>query len=259
MFDNTCKFLAENFPRDFANWLLGEDISLTKIEPSELSLEPIRADSVIFLESSQAILHLEFQTEPRANIPLRMTDYYLRLYRKFSQLPIHQFVIYLLPTQSPRVLQTRFETPNLTHQFNVIRLWEQPTELFQSSLGLLPLAVLTQTPDSVQTIRQVAQIIETLSDHQLQSNLAAATALMAGLKLDQSIIQTLFRSEIMKESVIYQEILREGEIKGEIKGKVEGKVEERLAIARNLLNLGLSENLIAQATGLSPEAIRELT
>jgi predicted transposase YdaD len=57
----------------------------------------------------------------------------------------------------------------------------------------------------------------------------------------------------MKESVIYQEILREGEI------KVEGKVEERLAIARNLLNLGLSENLIAQATGLSLEAIRELT
>ena len=45
----------------------------------------------------------------------------------------------------------------------------------------------------------------------------------------------------MKESVIYPEILREGQIKG----KVEGKVEERLAIARNLLNLGLSENLIA--------------
>jgi predicted transposase YdaD len=59
----------------------------------------------------------------------------------------------------------------------------------------------------------------------------------------------------MKESVIYQEILREGQIKD----KVEGKVEERLAIARNLLNLGLSENLIAQATGLSSEAIRELT
>jgi predicted transposase/invertase (TIGR01784 family) len=59
----------------------------------------------------------------------------------------------------------------------------------------------------------------------------------------------------MKESVIYQDILREGEVKG----KVEGKIEERLAIARNLLNLGLSENLIAQATGLSPEAIRELT
>jgi predicted transposase/invertase (TIGR01784 family) len=62
----------------------------------------------------------------------------------------------------------------------------------------------------------------------------------------------------MKESVIYQEILREGEIKGKVEGKVEGKIEERLAIARNLLNLGLSESLICQATGLSPEALRTL-
>jgi predicted transposase YdaD len=48
MYDNTCKFLAETFSSDFASWLLGEAISLTKLEPSELSIEPIRADSVIF-------------------------------------------------------------------------------------------------------------------------------------------------------------------------------------------------------------------
>jgi hypothetical protein len=50
----------------------------------------------------------------------------------------------------------------------------------------------------------------------------------------------------MKESVIYQDILREikGKVEGKIEGKVEGKVEEWLMIARNLLNLGLSENLI---------------
>jgi predicted transposase YdaD len=55
-YDNTCKFLAETFPSDFASWLLGKAIALTKLEPSELSLEPIRADSVIFLESSEVIL-----------------------------------------------------------------------------------------------------------------------------------------------------------------------------------------------------------
>ncbi|MCA6535943.1 MAG: flagellar assembly protein H, partial [Pseudanabaena sp. M135S2SP2A07QC] len=43
MYDNTCKFLAENFPEDFANWLLGKSIPLTKLETSELSAEPIRA------------------------------------------------------------------------------------------------------------------------------------------------------------------------------------------------------------------------
>jgi len=66
MIDNICKFLAENFSADFASWLLGESITLTKLEPSELSVEPIRADSVIFLESVEIILHLEFQTQPIA-------------------------------------------------------------------------------------------------------------------------------------------------------------------------------------------------
>jgi predicted transposase/invertase (TIGR01784 family) len=83
MIDNICKFLAESFSADFASWLLGEAITLTKLEPSELSVEPIRADSVIFLESTKIILHIEFQTEPNKNIPFRMADYRLRLYRKF--------------------------------------------------------------------------------------------------------------------------------------------------------------------------------
>nr|WP_263402905.1 hypothetical protein [Pseudanabaena sp. UWO311] len=58
MIDNICKFLAESFSADFASWLLGEAITLTKLEPSELSVEPIRADSVVFLESIQIILHI---------------------------------------------------------------------------------------------------------------------------------------------------------------------------------------------------------
>jgi predicted transposase YdaD len=43
MFDNVCKFLAENFSSDLARWLLGEPIGLTKLNPTELLVEPIRA------------------------------------------------------------------------------------------------------------------------------------------------------------------------------------------------------------------------
>jgi predicted transposase YdaD len=50
MFDPTCKFLAESFPADFATWLVGEPVALTKLSPTELLLEPIRADSLILLE-----------------------------------------------------------------------------------------------------------------------------------------------------------------------------------------------------------------
>jgi predicted transposase YdaD len=51
MIDNICKFLAESFPNDFASWILGKSIPLTKLEPSELSVDPICADSIIFVES----------------------------------------------------------------------------------------------------------------------------------------------------------------------------------------------------------------
>jgi predicted transposase YdaD len=51
-FDNLCKLLAEKHPDCFATWLLGEP-STTPIEvlKTELSIEPIRADSVTFLHT----------------------------------------------------------------------------------------------------------------------------------------------------------------------------------------------------------------
>ncbi len=89
MYNNVCKFLAESFSTDFASWLLGTPLTLTKLEPSELSIEPIRADSVTFLKSLEVILHLEFQTTTDKNMALRMADYWLRLYHKFPELKIH--------------------------------------------------------------------------------------------------------------------------------------------------------------------------
>ncbi len=51
MFDNVCRFLAESFSADFATWLIGTPVALTELSPSELSLEPIRADALILLQS----------------------------------------------------------------------------------------------------------------------------------------------------------------------------------------------------------------
>ncbi|MFM7384033.1 MAG: flagellar assembly protein H, partial [Microcystaceae cyanobacterium] len=72
MFDNLCKFLAESFSEDYATWLLGRPIKLTKMSPTELSLEPIRADSLILEQSEEVVLHLEFQTEPEESMGFRM-------------------------------------------------------------------------------------------------------------------------------------------------------------------------------------------
>jgi predicted transposase/invertase (TIGR01784 family) len=258
MIDNICKFLAESFSRDFASWILGEAITLTKIEPSELSVEPIRADSVIFLESTELILHIEFQTDPNKNIPFRMTDYRLRQYRKFPNKQVYQVVIYLTTSQSPLVHETTFNIGKLNHEFNVIRLWEQPTEIFQQYQGLLPFAALSQTNDPEETLRKVAQQIEQITDKQVQSNVAASTAIISGIALNQEIIQRLLRSDIMKESVIYQEILREGKAEGKAEGLAEGLAKASNKIAQNMLRSNISLDLVAQFTGLNLKQVAKL-
>jgi predicted transposase/invertase (TIGR01784 family) len=205
MFDNTCKFLAESFSEDFASWLLGESITMTKLSPSELGLEPIRADALILLSSEDFILHIEFQTEPDPTMPFRMADYRLRIFRRFPNKQMRQVVVYLTRSSSELVYQTVFEIPGTRHEFEVIRLWEQPTQPFLESTGLLPLAVLTQTPDTAQTLRQVATRVDGIPEVRTQSNVAASAGILAGLLLERDFINRVLRRDIMQQSVIYQE------------------------------------------------------
>jgi predicted transposase/invertase (TIGR01784 family) len=242
MFDNVSKFLAENFSEDYATWLLGRPVTLTKLSPTELSLEPIRADSLILEQSEDLILHLEFQTEPDKNMGFRMLDYRVRVYRRFPLKTMHQVVIYLKPTKSALVYQDSFQLGETSHRYRVIRLWEQSSDLFLKSQGLLPLAVLTQSSDPELRLRQVAEVLETIKDTRIKANLMAATSVFGGLVLNPKLIKTILRSEIMKESAVYQEILQEGEQRGLLKGKLEGKLE----MIPLLTKLGLSIAEIAE-------------
>lgn len=138
MYDDTCRFLAEHFSADFASWLLGT-VTMTELQPSELSLDPIRTDALILLESDASFLHL-FQTLPKENVPFRMLDYRVRGYRKDPTKPMRQVVIYLKQTASERVYQTSFTIENTCHEFEVVRTWEQPASLFLQYPGLIPFA-----------------------------------------------------------------------------------------------------------------------
>jgi predicted transposase/invertase (TIGR01784 family) len=256
-FDNTCKFLAENFSADIATWLLGTPIELTKLEPSEFFVEPIRADAVIFMESTDLLLHVEFQTDPDPEIGFRATDYRLRGFRRYPNKQMRQIVVYLRPTQSERVYQTHFELPGLRHEFEVVRLWEQPTDIFLASPGLLPFAVLSQTNERTDVLREVARRVDEIAERRAQSNVAAASAILAGLLLEKDLIHRVLRSDIMRESVIYQEIEAEAEARGEAKGKVEG---ERSLILRLLTRrIGpIASKTEAQIRTLSLTELEEL-
>lgn len=250
MFDSVCKFLVETFASDFATWLLGEPITLTKLSPSELSLEPIRADALILLQSEEVVLHIEFQTQPKVDIPFRMIDYRLRVYRRFPRKQMRQVVIYLQQTNSELVHQTTFTLEDTFHRFQVIRLWEQPTNVFFQSPGLLPFAVLSQANNPTETLRQVAVQISQINDQRIQSNVAASAFVLAGLVLNKEIIQQLLRKELMQESVTYQALIAEG--------RAEGIEEGIRRVAINLLREGMSIEVVVRVTGLSVEQINQI-
>lgn len=202
------------------------------------------------LQSDEIILHLEFQTRPKADIPFRMSDYRLRGYRKFPQKKMRQVVIYLQPSDSELVYQTEFVLENSWHRFDVIRLWEQPTEIFFNYPGLLPFATLSQTDNQTRTLEEVAQVIEAIEDTRIRSNLAASTAVLSGLVLNKDVIKRILRSDIMRESVIYQDILQEGLEQG-----IQQNTQE---IAIKMINKGINLEIIVDVTGLTIEQLQKL-
>ncbi len=214
-YDNTLKYLVEQYPEQFIRWLLASEPRDIQILKTELNQEPIRADSVTFLQTANQILHIEFQTLPASTppLPLRMLDYWVRLYRQYN-CDIEQVVIFLKPTSSEAAFVEQFTTRNTSHRYRVIRMWEQNPEPLLTSSALLPLATLAQTDSPESLLQQIAVKVSMIEETAIQQSISACTQLLAGLVFDTELVRQLFRREDMRESVIYQEILQEGREEG---------------------------------------------
>lgn len=231
-YDNICKYLAEQYPRNFARWLFSAESTEIQVLKTELSLEPIRADSVTLLQTSNQILHLEFQTLPPTDtpMPLRMLDYWVRLHRQY-RCPIEQVVIYLKYTTSESAFVEQFVAANTWHRYRVIRMWEQDPQPLLADSALLPLAPLAQTDSPRGLLERVATQVANIESTDQQQNVSACVQMLAGLRFEKNLIRQLFREEIMRESVIYQDILQKGLQQGLQQGKQEGE----LAVVLRLL------------------------
>ena len=254
-FDNVCKLLAEKYPFDFAKWLLPQEPKTIKVLKTELSIEPIRADFVTFLQTENRILHIEFQTNPQSKppIPFRELDYSVRLIRTY-QVPVTQVVIFLQETNDPIVFTEEYVNETTRHRYRVIRMWEEEPELFLHNLALLPLAPLTRTNSPQSLLSQIANNVAKIADRETKQDIAAYTEILAGLRFEKDFIRQLLSEDIMQESVIYQDILQKGEGKGEQKeavkfclmllnqrfGQLDSEILERVKVlsAEQLENLG---------------------
>ncbi|NEQ05975.1 MULTISPECIES: Rpn family recombination-promoting nuclease/putative transposase [unclassified Moorena] len=258
-YDNICKYLAEEYPSEFFYWLLGEEPRDIQVLKTELSAEPIQADALSLLQSTNQILHLEFQTLPQSEPPLafRMLDYWVRLQRKY-RCRIEQVVIFLKSTTSDLVFTNEFRDTNTWHRYRVIRLWEQDPQPLLANRALLPLATLARSNSPNRLLEQVVAQVDKIEEKPLRGNLAACVDVLAGLRFDQDLVRRLLREEVMEESVTYQDIIQ----KGVQKGIQRGKQEEAVLIVMRLLTLrlGLIDPVLQQRIeGLSITRLEELS
>jgi predicted transposase YdaD len=246
-FDNVCKILAEKYPEDFVRWLIGGESTDITVLKTELSLEPIRADSVIFIQTNNRFLHIEFQTLTLSNppIPFRTLDYSVRLKRQYK-CPVVQVVIFLQETDNEIAFTEQYVDDTTIHRYRAIRMWEQDSSLFLGNSALLPLAPLCRTDSPRELLSQVAEEVARIADRETRQNTAGYTEILAGLRFEKDLIRQLLSEDIMQESVIYQDILQKG--------------EERVII--RLLNRRLGEIeplLLDRIRGLSLDKLDVLT
>jgi predicted transposase YdaD len=210
-FDNICKYLSETYPQSFASWLFGATPKSIEVLKTELSIEPIRADFVAYLPRQKRLLQIEFQVAGETNPPLalRMLDYWVRLHRSY-RLPITQFLVLLQESRAAAEVPSEFQLEETRHRYNVVRMWEQNPEPLLQNTGLLPLAVLCAAEDTSQLLSQVAEEVGNIEEPEQRQLISNCTQLLAGLRFKKDLIRQLFSEEIMRESVIYQDILEEG-------------------------------------------------
>ncbi|MBW4492541.1 MAG: hypothetical protein KME26_05530 [Oscillatoria princeps RMCB-10] len=257
-YDNACKYLSETYPSQFAGWILGQVPPSVEVLKTELSIEPIRADYLTFLRTRERILHLEFEVDvdEEPPLPLRMLDYWMRLHRRY-RVPVTQALILLKETPAAKRLKDTFRVENTRHRYQIIRMWEQDPEPLLQNPALLPLASLCRTDAPERLLSQVAQELAKIKTPAQRGQITACSTILAGLRFDKNSIRQLFREDIMRESVIYQDILEQGVQQGLQQGQQQA-LKTSILDALDARFGSVPAEVAPKLEGLTPEQLQGL-
>ncbi|HYT87431.1 MAG TPA: hypothetical protein VEL76_01810 [Gemmataceae bacterium] len=155
-FDATLKDLGEDSPEAFVGAFDGPPQLPVSALNVDLSTVTTAADLVFGLgDPLQEVLHIDCQAGPKADLPADLHAYNSLLYRR-CQVPVHTSVLLLRPEARHRNLTgtltyaARPQRGGTTFTYEVIPLWERPvTRFLDGPLGIAPLAVLAQLPQSI--------------------------------------------------------------------------------------------------------------
>jgi predicted transposase YdaD len=236
--DDSIKRLFREHPQDFVSWLEAGAIYLGTVS-GELKNRTRRTDQLLKVAKAgrQGLQHIEVQSREDRDIEHRLLEYNLLAMLTYD-LPVISYLILLRPMAyvpvSPLIQLVFDEIETWRFHYRVIKLWEIPAEhLVHSGLiGVLPLVPLVQGGTEMEALTTVVNELYAAGEYELLS----LTRLIAGLVMKQPAQQDMLRRmfamyrDIIEESWVYQEILKEGLEKGENQGLALGEQRALLAI-----------------------------
>jgi predicted transposase YdaD len=144
--------------------------------------------------------------------------------------------------QTGEEIPDRYEDERTLHIYDVVRVWEQnPAELMKHD-GLLPLATLCRAESGEKLLSEVAARINRIKSRERRREALNWSRMLAGLRYDKNLIYRIMKeSDMLEESVVYQDIFQKGERRGEQRGEQRGLQKGVEKGERKLVMLQLEE------------------
>lgn len=174
-----------------------------------------------------------------AALPARMMRYRSDLWEatlqdKKGTPSILQIVFFFYPehdNQNHRLNDYWGELKTLEFTYRVIRVWEHPrqTVIDQELIGLYPLLPLMKgkiDEEPRQILQETFEVINKVKDEALRQDLLVVMGILAGGKYAAELVYSLIRREMVMESPIYQEWVKEERIEAEARGEARGRIEK---------------------------------
>ena len=213
----------------------GEQAEITPLE-RELRISTTLPDQPyrVVSERGERIVHVEAESWWKNVMPNRMADYGTREWMLY-QLPVECYVLLLtdrgLPKNPPTMGRIDAGDVQITVHYRIIRLAQIPAKQILK-LGreyLLPFVPLMKS--TLTDLENGARLIGQIEDEKRCGELSLYFGVFSRLRYNAvELLALVGRNnmsirELMKESLLYQEIVAEGEAKGEAKGRAVGLVE----------------------------------
>ncbi len=241
-YDAVSKHLIEGRPRDWltlAKLPRGRSVRVVDTDLSTVTAIPDKLVRVAGGPAGSYLAHVEFQSGRDPDLDRRVLMYNV-LAGWHHQLPVRSVVFLLKRSAGPpsvlgRVCEANDPHARLEFDYRLIRAWDLPgDELLSGGLGTLPLAPISAVPkgDLPRVLRRVHQRLTREAEPPEVAELWTATGILLTLRYNRPFAIGLLQGvRTMRESWLYQDILKEGRVEGRVQGRVEGRVEGE----RNLL------------------------